>query len=373
MLPAIHRDLHLDEAAVGAISSLPLVLLAAAAISGSLLVARIGARRALIGGLCVVAVASAARGLGPSTAVLFLMTFLMGIGVAVCQPTLPSLVRQWFPDRTGIATAVYSNGFLIGEIVAASLTVPLILPLVRGRWELDFVVWAIPVVVTTLAVFLLTAHEPREASAEPMRWWPDWRSGGTWRLGVVLGCASSAYFGSNAFLPDYLKATHHGALIAPALTSLNVGQFPASVITAVIAGRVIARRWPLAIAGLLSLIAVIGYAMGGGWIVAWAGLMGFSTAWVFVLSLALPPLLATPDDVHRLSAAMFTISYALPFVASLIGGALWDASGVPYSGFLPIGVAAAVMLALVGSLDLRGSWAGEKPADETGSPLQAGM
>ena len=144
-------------------------------------------------------------------------------------------------------------------------------------------------------------------------------------------------------------------------------------------------RWPfrvglgllgvivLAIAGLLSLIAVIGYAMGGGWIVACAGLMGFSTAWVFVLSLALPPLLATPDDVHRLSAAMFTISYALPFVASLIGGALWDASGVPYSGFLPIGVAAAVMLALVGSLDLRGSWAGEKPADETGSPLQAGM
>jgi len=37
----------------------------------------------------------------------------MGVGVAVSQPAFPSLVREWFPRRIAIATAVYSNGILV--------------------------------------------------------------------------------------------------------------------------------------------------------------------------------------------------------------------------------------------------------------------
>ena len=110
VLPLIHRQFALSERAVGALSGLPVLLFGLAAIPGSLLIARLGARGAAIVGLLLVAAASAARGIGPSAPLLFAMTFLMAAGVAVVQPALPALVAEWFADRPGFATAVYANG-----------------------------------------------------------------------------------------------------------------------------------------------------------------------------------------------------------------------------------------------------------------------
>lgn len=353
VLPAIHRDLHLDEALVGALVGLPVLLLAAGAVWGSLLVARIGARRALAAGLIVVAIAGALRGVADSTLILFAATFVMGAGVAVSQPTLPTLVREWFPNQPALATAVYSNGFLVGEIVAASLTVPLVLPLFGHHWEPVLGFWSLPVIATVAIVLIATAHEPREEGAQRVAWWPDWRSGRTWRLGLVLGCASAAYFGSNAFIPDYLKATHHDALIPLGLTSLNLSQLPSSAVAVLWSRHVIARRWPFMLAGVVTAISAVGFAMGGGWVVFWAGTLGFSTALVFVLCLALPPLLTGPDEVHHLTAAMFTITYAFPIVAALIGGGIWDISGRPVTTFLPVIGVGVLMLVLARGLDFR--------------------
>ena len=51
LLPLIHDDLHMSEAQVGMLVGLPLALFALAAVPGSLLVARLGARVTLVGGL----------------------------------------------------------------------------------------------------------------------------------------------------------------------------------------------------------------------------------------------------------------------------------------------------------------------------------
>src|SRR5947209_8450375 len=293
LLPAIHRDLRLSEAAIGVLVGLPVLLLSIGAVFGSLLVARLGARRALIAGLCAVALGGALRGLGPATPILFLLTIVMGAGIAVSQPTLPSLVRAWIPRRIGLATATYSNGLLIGETVAASLTLPL-LPLLGNRWPLGLAFWSLPVLVTAVLVLLFTFHEAPAEDAPAVRWWPDWGDPLTWRLGFILGCASLAYFGSNAFIPDYLRVTHHSGLIGPALTTLNFCQVPASLLAAWLPGRLIGRRRPLIFAGGLTVLSVATFPFGGVWVVVWSGALGFSTAFVLVLALPLPPLLAAP-------------------------------------------------------------------------------
>lgn len=101
VLSLIHHDLHLDETEVGALTGLPVLLLALAAVPGSLLVSRMGARRALLVGLILIAFSGAVRGVGSSVPVLFVMTFVMGCGVAISQPCLPSLVKGWIPDLVG--------------------------------------------------------------------------------------------------------------------------------------------------------------------------------------------------------------------------------------------------------------------------------
>src|SRR5882672_7350259 len=144
----------------------------------------------------------ALRGFAPDFLLLCAATVVTGLGVAVMQPALPPLVRAWLPDRIGFGTAVYANGLLVGEILPVALTLPLILPLVGGSWRLAFVAWAVPCVAIALA---LIAFAPRAAPpAITPKWWPDWRNGLVWKLGLMFGSVNAVYFSANAFIPDYL-------------------------------------------------------------------------------------------------------------------------------------------------------------------------
>lgn len=342
VIPAIHHDLRLDEKSVAALGSLPVLLLALFAVPGSLLIARLGPRRALLSGLVLMAAAGALRGIGPAQFVLFSMTILMGVAVAVTQPTFPSLVRDWFPARIGLATGVYALGLLVGESVPASLTIPLVLPLTGNSWELSLAFWSLPVVAGAALLLAFTRQSRPQVDLPPTRWWPDWRSLRTWQIGLIMGCASAIYFGLNAFLPDFLRATGRASLTGAGLAALNTFQIPASLLMAVLAHRLIGRRGPFIVTGALNLGGLLGLVLAPGyWPVVFAGVIGFSTALPLVLTLSLPPLLSAPGDVHRLSAAIFTIQYMLAFLAPLAAGAVWDATG---SAVVGVGLLAAIAL-----------------------------
>jgi MFS transporter, CP family, cyanate transporter len=355
LLPLIHADLDLSETAIGTLAGLPALLFAAAAVPGSLIIARFGARRTLIAGLLLSALAGAARGAAANVAMLFAATIAMGGGIAVMQPALPPLVRAWLPDRIGFATALYTNGLLIGEILAVSLTLPLVLPWGGGSWRIAIALWSLPVIVIALLVALLSApRSAAQAAAPRRRWWPSWRDGRIWRLGILFGSVNSIYFSANAFLPEYL--THAGTpeLIGGALTALNFGQLPASLLMLGLAERALGRPFAYVSAGLLSLMSLFGMLlMSGAWVIFWAGMLGFADAVAFVLILGLPPLLSAPDDAHRMAAGMFTISYSCAVTIPIIGGLAWDASGIAVVAFLPIGLCALVLCVLPFAIDFR--------------------
>ena len=353
VLPAIHADLNLSETQVGLLTGLPSLLFALAAVPGSLLIARLGPVKALAIGLFFDGVGSGLRGAAPDAIWLYAATIMMGAGIAIGQPAMPPVVRAWLPDRIGFATAVYTNGFLIGATAAAALSLPLVLPLVGGSWRLGFAAWAVPVVVTAFLVPLLAPRNagPSATAVTIPRWWPDWRSPLLWRLGLLFGSNNSTYFTTNAFLSDYLNA--HGAadLIGPALTALNVGQIPISFALIAAAGRLQNRLWPYVVSGLgvLAGLGVIAFG-NGGVIVVGAALIGLSLTLTFVLILALPPVLSAPGDVHRLAAGMFTISYSTAVLVPAVSGALWDLTGMPGAAFAPIAVCALLIAVLAPGL-----------------------
>jgi CP family cyanate transporter-like MFS transporter len=265
-------------------------------------------------------------------------------------------VRAWAPQRIGFATAVYTNGLLIGETLPVALTIPLTLPLV-GTWQWGFVFWSAPVAIIAVLV-LLFAPRGSTTAAVRRRWWPDWNDPLIWRLGIMLGTVNAMYFGTNAFLPDYLTHTEQREWISAALTALNVGQLPGSFILLAVASWLELRAWPFVASGAVCLLATAGIVFGSGvWVVAAAALMGFSAAFILILALALPPLLAEPDDVHRLTAAMFTISYAVAVVVPVLAGATWDVTHIPATAFMPIALCGIVLMALapaIGHLRRRG-------------------
>jgi len=348
VIPLIHDELNMSATQIGILTGLPSMLFAFAAVPGSLLIARLGISAALVVGLMLTAAGGALRGAFPDVAWLYGMTVAMGAGVAIMQVTMPPAVRAWVPRRIGFATAVYTNGLLIGEILPAALMLPLVLPLVSGSWQWGFVVWSIPVAMIALIIMLL-APRPMANGLMLMRrrWWPDWSNTLIWRLGIMLGSINATYFATNAFIPDYMRSSGQSEWISAALTGLNTGQLPASFLLLAFASRLERKVWPYVLCGMLCVIATAGIVFGtGAWVVAAAALQGFSASVILILVLALPPLLSPPDDVHRVTAAMFTISYSCAVVVPVISGIMWDLTGIASMAFLPIALCGIVLVIL---------------------------
>ena len=116
LLPLIHRDLGLNETAIGTLGSLPSLLFACAAIPGALLIARVGARRTLSPAFSSPRWDCAAR---------------RGIGHRGARPRdhrhgsrhcgdaagTAAAVAQMDARSVGFATAVYSNGMVMAGIL----------------------------------------------------------------------------------------------------------------------------------------------------------------------------------------------------------------------------------------------------------------
>jgi len=350
VIAMIRDDLRLSATEVGLLSSIPPAMFAIAALGGSLLVARMGVTVALVGGLLVVAAGSALRGVAPNYPMLLAMTVVMSSGVAIMQPIMPTAVRQWLPQRIGFGTALYTNGLLVGEVLAVLLTAPVVLPLVGGDWRLSLVAWSVPIAVIAVAVRLFAPRSSAHATnreRQPQKWLPDWHAGRVWRLGALFCCVNAIYFSANAFLPIFLASKGRADLISHALLALNLGQLPASLLLVVVAHRLDRRAWTYVASGVVSLASLAGIvASDGAAVIAWAALLGFSDAAALILGLSLPPLLCKPDDVARTSAGMFTLSYGGAVLIAIASGALWDMSGVPALAFAPLAVCALSLAAV---------------------------
>ncbi len=354
VIAMIRDDFSLSATEIGLLSSIPPALFAIAALMGSLLVAHLGVRGALIGGLVLVAAGSALRGASTSFTALLVTTVVMSAGVAIMQPIMPTAVRQWLPHRIGLGTAIYTNGLLVGEIFPTLLTLPYILPLLYGSWRLSLVFWSMPIAAIAIVIALFAPRprrKPVSAGGTPHRWLPDWRQGLVWRLALLFCCINAIYFSANAFVPIYLTSAGRPDLISGALTALNFGQLPASLLLLLTAGKLERRAWPYVASGMLSLLSIVGLVtMVGPATIVWAALLGFSDSAALIVGLTLPPLLCHREDVARTSAGMFTISYAGAVAIAIISGAAWDVSGVPALAFVPLAVCAVGLVAVTGRL-----------------------
>src|SRR5262245_40783454 len=203
-----------------------------------------------------------------------------------------------------------------------------------------------PVLSTSLRIALARPHPAKRAASTPA----TTRKPLTWLLGFTFGSNNAAYYGANAFLPDFLASQGRADLIGPALGALNAAQFAASLLLLMIANRLLRRALPYLVFGPLTLAAFAGMVLASGyWIVAWAAVMGFASAITFAVIIALPPLLSPPGDAHRTAAGMFTISYSCAVVIPTFSGALWDLTALPWLAFVPLGLCA-ITLTVLGTM-----------------------
>ena len=363
VLPLIQHDLGLSYTLTGFLTALPVLVLAVGAWPSGLLAEHIGARLSVSIGLGLLATGTLLRAFRLSIPSLFFFTLILSIGITMSQTAVPVLIRRWYPKQIGLASALFSDGLILGEAVAAGITVLIMVQFLgNDNWAGTFVFWGIPVVVL-FALWLFLAppapakvNRPRLSRQHATTKSIDVNSPiqrkrvNALHLGILVGGGSLIYFGMNAWIASYNQALHQSYVTPAALLSLNAAQLPVSIGVTFVAQHIAGRRWPFIVAGIISALAIVG------WIFTpaelqplWAALLGGSGALVFTLGIALPPLLAAPQEVGRLAGITLSLTYGVAFVGPFIGGALWDLFNVPALAFVPV-VIASVMLIVLGAL-----------------------
>jgi len=372
VLPLIQHDLQLSYAATGLLTALPILVLACAAWPSGLLVERIGGRTCVTIGLALLGAGAFLRALWPTAISLFLFTLLLSLGIVMSQTAVPTLVRRWFPGQIGLVTALFSDGLIIGEAVAAGATVPVMVQFLgRDAWKASFIFWSVPVVVLLALWFWLAP--PAHATASAQLPSPEATTSATTaqsstppikrkrvnalHLGIMLGAGSLIYFGMNGWIASYNQAIHQGGLTPLALAILNIAQLPASLGVTLFAQRMAGRRWPFIAAGVICAVAIAGWVFTPAVLEpVWATLLGGSSALVFTLGVALPPLLASHEEVARLTGITISLTYAVAFVGPFVGGVLWDLLHLPAVAFLPVALASITLIVLGALLPSRAAF-----------------
>lgn len=365
ILPLIQHDLHLSYTVTGFLTALPILVLGISAWLSGLLAERIGERACVSIGLTLLGSGAILRALWPTMFTLLLFTFLLSVGIALGQTAVPVLARRWFPTQIGLVTALFSDGLIVGESVAAGLTVPVMAQYFGADgWGATFIFWGIPVIVALL-LWLWVAPPVQKDVSMPARGaasvsksdiardamaGPSGARVSALHLGIMLGANSLIYFGMNSWIASYNQAMHYSSLTPLALAVLNSAQLPASIGVTFFAQRLAGRRWPFIISGAICVLAIAGWIFTPSALeILWVALLGGSSALVFTLGVALPPLLAKPGEVARLTGITISLTYCVAFVGPLIGGKLWDIFHLPAVAFLPVAVAS-VMLVILGAL-----------------------
>lgn len=376
VLPLIQHDLGLSYTETGVLTALPILVLGCCAWPAGLLVGRIGGRRCVTIGLILLSVGTFLRVLWPSIITLYCFTILLSLGITIAQTAVPVLARRWFPRHIGMVAALFSDGLIIGEAVGAGITVPIMGQFLgNDAWGETFVVWTIPIVIVLVLWFLFAPpehihKEPQISVAQSTIDADDVQIGdeslvdgdgrakavptvpkkarvNALHLGILLGGGSLIYFNMNSWIAVYNQATHHAGMTSLALGVLNVAQLPVSLGVTFFAQWLAGRRSPFIIAGIICGIAITGWVLTPAALEPWwAALLGGSSALVFTLGIALPPLLAGQNEVARLTGITLSLNYCVAFVGPLLGGQLWDRLHIPALAFFPVLLASISLIVL---------------------------
>ncbi|MGC2191861.1 MAG: MFS transporter [Candidatus Dormiibacterota bacterium] len=344
ILTLFRTGYHLSYAVAGLVAALPILMFGVMAFPGAALVRRLGGFWVVGIGLVLAVVGELGRAV-PGLLALFLGTVVMGTGIAITQPGLPAMWQRWFQGHVQLASVTMTLGITVGEVVGAGITQPFILPLTHS-WQGTMIFWGV-LGASCIPIWLVAVPRDRAGMAKETRWdlGQLLLNRRLWSVYLLFGGQSLVFFSSNTWIPTSVGGGVHSPLASLSLVTLNGVMVPVDVLLIVLARPFATHRWfYLASAG----VTLVGT---GGWLLfgeqaplLFAALIGVGVAMNFAGLLAYPAMVAAPTRVASLTAAMLTVGYAGAFFGPFLGGLALDLGGGRQAPFIPITLAAAVMV-----------------------------
>ncbi len=341
VLDPIRADFGLSTTAAGALTTLPLLAFALVSPFGALFARRYGLEKSLLGALAAIVLGIGLRSAGPEWS-LYAGTALIGVGIAVGNVLLPSLVKRDFPGHVTSLTGSYALAMGVAAALASTAAVPLAQ---AGGWR--FALLALGLLpLAALAVWVAqsgASTRPVAPTTAPTPAAKVWNSALAWQVTLFLGLNSTIYYVAIGWLPTMLidaglspaqAGSQHGVLqLATAVPGLVLGP---------LLSRMRDQRLPAAAVAFLSAVALLGLMVMPELAWVWSILFGMGTGAGIILGLAFIGL--RTHNAHQaaaLSGMSQSVGYLLAAAGPMAMGALHDALG---SWQAPLGICAALAL-----------------------------
>jgi CP family cyanate transporter-like MFS transporter len=330
LIDLISADLGLSHAAAGALTTLPVLCMGLFAPLVSGIAHRMGAVAAVLAAIAAVTVGVASRFFGESVLLLYVGTFVAGLGIATAGTLLPRLVKTFFPvNRSGLVTGLYMLAMMGGATFSSAVSVPLTERL--GSWPASLASWSLLALLGTLAwaPFTLRAnpHHTRD-EAGPGRL--PWRHPTAWLVASYLALQSWAFYSMVAWLsPTYVELGWSADDAGFMLAVCSAAQIVSGILGPALSDRLHDARTLLIPSGLLGVAGCVGVfaaPLASPWL--WAVVIGLGQGAAFALGLVLLVRYAgSPASSGRLTGMAFLVSYGIASLGPLSMGLVRDVTG----------------------------------------------
>lgn len=355
VLQEIERGLGISSGLAGVITTMPVLCFALIGFAGPSLSARYRDSHVLAGALIAMTAGLALRSLAGGFATFLAGTALAMAGGALGNVLLPSLVKRYFPGRTGLLVGVYSTAMGLGATTAAVAAQPIADAAGAEGWRWALAVWAVLALAAALVWLAIPAARgsSRQTHAA-VRMRELVHSPTAWALTAFFGVQALQAYIVIGWSAQYLRDSGLSAATAGLLLGVNslVG-LPLSAVIPSLTVRPRLQR-PLLVVFVATYVA--------GWIGLWAVPTTVPWLWMgliavgmgtFSMVLTLIGLRArTPESTAALSTVTQGVGYVIAGAGPLLVGVLRGVTG-DYTGMFVLVLAGVAVLAVAGWLSTR--------------------
>ncbi|EUJ19820.1 hypothetical protein MAQA_06693 [Listeria aquatica FSL S10-1188] len=336
LLELIRFDLPMSNTLAGFLTTLPLIAFAIISPFVSKLSRKLGVEQLVFYTLLFLVFGSFIRPLGNNLAFLLAGTLLIGIGIAIGNVILPSIIKKEFPFKLGLLTGVYSISMNLFAAIASGLSFPLASNIGLG-WRGTLYIFA-GFAVLALIIWLPQLNKKQKpfssanlkGSAPAHR--SVWKSKLAWQIAIVMGIQSAVFYINVAWLPVIVQdrgftASDGGFM----LSFMQFGIIPITFIIPIIAGKTKDQRLLMNLASLFICLGIVGLMLPVAnllYLAIISVLLGIGGGMAFSLSMMFFSLRTnTPEEAAETSGMAQSVGYVLAAFGPLLFGFLHDMLG----------------------------------------------
>ncbi|MBB1276159.1 MFS transporter [Pseudoalteromonas sp. SR43-3] len=349
VLEQIINHFGLSASQAGFLTTLPLIAFAVASPMAATLAKKQGLERTLFVALLFILAGVAARVINTS-AMLFVGSAIIGVGIAIANVLLPSLIKRDFPAKVALMTSAYV--LTMGVVSGGFSTLVFPLSQLNGLgWQLALGSSAL-ITLASIIVWMsqLSKHtKPASIAQHTDTSKSVWRYLLAWQITLMLGLNSFLNYIIITWLPSILTETGHSATQAGAYHgAFQIATALPGLILIPLLAKLKDQSALSFILAMLSALSALGLLYMPSFAFVWTLMLGFCSGACFILGLSFISL--RTDDSQQaasLSGMSQSVGYLLAAIGPMLAGALHTTTG-SWSAPLWLCAIAGVLCALCG-------------------------